>query len=275
MEKERKRFLLNKGDKNKHSHLVIIVDKSEFIPEEITRYVERTENIKDVLFKYVCNPNLDILYIYNYDMDLETQLSETRPYHITIPYDMTNEAYIYAREKHEGGFRKDGKKYITHPIKVAELVRQYFSKQAHSNELIVAAYLHDVVEDTDATIEDIKRKFGEYVAYLVNSVTNDDEEKNAMGKTNYLCNKILNMNEEPLNLKLCDRLANVLDLENAPIEFAEKYETETTIILDYLLANRKLTNTQMEIVKAINNQINKLRRKKILLLINRKACSQQ
>lgn len=267
MEKERRKILLNKGSKDKHSHLIIFIDRSDFIPEEIIKYVERNENIKDVLYQYICDPNISIWCIYNYDMELEMQINEDRPYHITTPYNKTNEAYLFAEKKHKGQVRKDGSEYITHPIKVAEIVRQYFSNHIKFNELITAAYLHDVVEDTNTSIKEIREIFEEYVANLVNEVTNNNDEKHSMGKTNYLCNKLLNMSEDALNLKLCDRLANVLDLEKANPDFVEKYEIETTIILNYLLTNRKLTEVQMEIIKAINEQINNLRRKKILKLV--------
>ena len=74
------------------------------------------------------------------------------------------------------------------------------------------------------------------------------------------------MNDDVLNLKLCDRLSNVMDLRNANKEFLERYETETIMILDYLLSNRNLTETQLEIVKEINNQINDLRKDMVLSL---------
>lgn len=267
MEKERRKYLLNKGNKKQHLHLIIIVDRSEYLPSQIIRYVNRTEDIKNVLFEYVCNPNLDIWNIYNYDMDLENQINESKPYHIVAPYNKMNDAYQFAKQKHEGQVRQDGSKYICHPIKVAEIVKNYFSNHIKLNELITAAYLHDVIEDTNTTIDEIKEKFGEYVAYLVNGVTNEKEQKNIMGKTNYLCNKMLNMDEDVLNLKLCDRLANVLDLNNANQDFAERYETETTIILNYLLINKKLTNIQIELIKNINEQINNLRKQNILKLV--------
>jgi len=55
-------------------------------------------------------------------------------------------------------------------------------------------------------------------------------------------------------------------LNNASPNFIEKYEIETTIILNYLLTNKKLTDIQMEIIKIINKQINNLRKQKILKL---------
>lgn len=266
MEKERRKYLLSKGDKNKYSHLVIIVDRSEYIPDEIIKYVERTEDIKDVLFQYISNPNYEIWNIYNYDMDLEQQINENRPYHITAPYNKMNEAYNVAKRKHKGQIRKNGSPYINHPIKVAEIVKEYFFNYSRINELITAAYLHDTIEDTNETIEEIKKRFGEYVAYLVAGVTNDEDMKKRMGKTSYLCNKMVNMDEDILNLKLCDRLANILDLSNTPDDFVEKYEIETIVILNYLLTNRSVTNIQLEIIKEINAQINNLRKSKILKL---------
>ena len=268
MEKERRRYLLSKGNKNKHSHLIIIIDRSEFIPDEIVRYVDRNEDIKNVLFQYVCNPEFEIWNIFNYDMDLEKQIKENRPYHIITPYNKMNEAYIYAKQKHKGQVRKDGSPYINHPVKVAEIVSEFFSVHPKINEYITASYLHDVVEDTDTTIDEIRDKFGDFVAYLVDGVTSDKTKKKIMGKTNYLCNKMLNMDEDVLNLKLCDRLANVLDLENADSDFKEKYEIETTVILNYLLTNKKLTDIQMKLIKIINKQINDLRKRKILKLAN-------
>lgn len=75
---------------------------------------------------------------------------------------------------------------------------------------------------------------------------------------------MLHMDEDVLNLKLCDRLANTLGLCNANKDFAEKYETETTIILNYLLTNKKLTSR--ELTKRINSEINNLRQQNILQL---------
>lgn len=270
MEKERRRYLLSKGDKKKYSHLIIIIDRSEYIPDEIIKYVERSEDIKDVLFKFICNPNYEVWNVYNYDMDLDKQIDETKPYHIIAPYNKMNEAYNLAKKRHEGQTRKDGSPYVNHPIQVADIVKSYFINHPKINELITAAYLHDIVEDTNTTIDEIKCKFGEYVAYLVDGVTNDQDMKKRMGKTDYLCNKILNMDEDILNLKLCDRLANILDLNGTSDTFREKYETETIMILNYLLTNRNVTSIQREIIKNINLQVNNLRKAKILTLVNNK-----
>lgn len=264
------RSLFDEGDKDKYSHLIICIDKSDKDLEYVKRFVKREDNIKDVLFNIISCPDYEIQEIYNFDIDLKEQLEEYRAYHINTPYNMMNEALEFAKKRHEGQTREDGSAYISHPIQVAEIVKRYFSNYPRINELITAAYLHDTVEDTNTTIDEIKYKFGEYVAYLVDGVTNDKIMKQKMGKINYLCNKMLEMNEDTLNLKLCDRLANILDLNTASVTFAEKYEIETIVIINYLLCNRNITYIQKEIIQEIKENINNLRKAQILKLVNNK-----
>lgn len=267
MEIEKRRYLLNKENKKENSHLIILIDRSDYIPEEIIRYVKRNEDIKNVIFEYICNPNLEIWNIFNYDMDIEMQINEEKPYHIMTPYNKMNDAYIFAKQKHKGQIRKDGSPYINHPIKVAELIKKYFKNHKKINELITAAYLHDTLEDTNTSKKEIEEIFGEYVSHLVTGVTNEKQLKRKIGKTNYLCNKIITMDEDTLNLKLCDRLANILDLDKVPEDFKEKYEIETTILINYLLSNKKVTEIQKEIIKDINKKLINLRKQNILRLI--------
>ena len=84
-------------------------------------------------------------------------------------YDMERigKALDFATAAHDGQFRKSGEPYITHPIHVAKILASYES----DSDAIIAALLHDTVEDTDVTIEDVKREFGENVMQLVDGVT--------------------------------------------------------------------------------------------------------
>ena len=81
---------------------------------------------------------------------------------------LLRKAYALARTAHEGQFRKGGAPYIMHPVAVATIIAEDFMMDANS---VAAGFLHDVVEDTDTTIDDIRREFGDDVAFLVQVVT--------------------------------------------------------------------------------------------------------
>ena len=77
------------------------------------------------------------------------------------------------------------------------------------------------------------------------------------------------MDEDILNLKLCDRLDNISDLKSVNDEFLDKYIMETTIILDYLTNNRILSSIQRKIIQVINETIKELKRSKTLTIVNK------
>ena len=89
--------------------------------------------------------------------------------YITNPEDraLIQRSYEFAKSKHEGQVRRSGEPYIQHPIEVAYICAQLQSGPA----TIASAFLHDVVEDTDTTIEDIERLFGPEVAKIVDALT--------------------------------------------------------------------------------------------------------
>ena len=79
-------------------------------------------------------------------------------------------AYELANEAHEGQTRKSGEPYIIHPVEVAEIVAVELKLDANT---VIAAFLHDVVEDADITMEEIEERFGKRVRELVQSETED------------------------------------------------------------------------------------------------------
>lgn len=83
------------------------------------------------------------------------------------------DAYVLARDAHEGQFRSSGEPYITHPVAVASIL----ADMKLDYETIVAALLHDTIEDTDVTYQDIAKQFGEHVAALVEGVSKLDKLK--------------------------------------------------------------------------------------------------
>ena len=76
-------------------------------------------------------------------------------------------AYLYAKEKHKGQYRRTGEEYIVHPLFVAYILTSINADK----DTIIAALLHDTIEDTDVSKSDIKEKFGDVVAKLVDGVT--------------------------------------------------------------------------------------------------------
>ena len=77
-------------------------------------------------------------------------------------------AFDLARRAHSSQKRKTGEPYILHPIAVATIAAEELEMDVNS---VIAAFLHDVVEDTDYTIEDVEHIFGKDVAFLVDTVT--------------------------------------------------------------------------------------------------------
>ena len=132
----------------------------------------------------------------------------------TIDEHLIKNVYEYAKEKHKNQLRKSGEPYIIHPLHVAYTLAEL----GLDTQTICAALLHDVVEDTETTYEDIKNNFGEEIALLVEGVTKlsilfkTAEEKQA---ENY--NKMFIAMEKDIRiiiLKLADRLHNIAILQH-------------------------------------------------------------
>lgn len=123
---------------------------------------------------------------------------------------MKQSAKSFAIKAHKGQKRKiSNMPYITHPIRVANLLES----AGLSDELICAAYLHDVVEDTPYKIDDIEEKFGRRVAELVASHT-EDKSKSWEERKQHTIDLIKNTETEVKYLIIADRLDNLFDLEN-------------------------------------------------------------
>ena len=127
--------------------------------------------------------------------------------------DLLDRAYVYAMRAHGSQKRASGDPYFAHPLEVAGILTGMKLDTAS----IVTALLHDTVEDTDATIEDIEAKFGKEVARLVDGVTKlnrielqSDQEKQAENFRKL----VLAMSEDirVLLVKLADRLHNMRTL---------------------------------------------------------------
>jgi guanosine-3',5'-bis(diphosphate) 3'-pyrophosphohydrolase len=169
-------------------------------------------------------------------------------------------ALRYAVKAHAGQFRSDGKTpYIKHPERVAEFVRK-FKKSKNLDALISAAFLHDTLEDTDTTHEDLEKMFGALVASLVKELTSDKDKIKEVGKTDYLAQKMATMSSWALVIKLADRLDNVQDIATAKTpSWRQKYKTETESILTRLEKDRSLSRTHQKIIAAIRKKLQEVK----------------
>jgi GTP diphosphokinase / guanosine-3',5'-bis(diphosphate) 3'-diphosphatase len=167
-------------------------------------------------------------------------------------------ALKYAVKSHAGQFRSDGSPYVKHPERVAEFVKK-FKKSHNLDALISAAYLHDTIEDTDTTHEDLEKMFGGLIASLVKELTSDSEKVKSMGKDEYLADKMSKMSSWGLVIKLADRLDNVRDITTAKTpEWRRKYRSETEKILSRLERDRELTSTHKRIIQTIRDKLSEV-----------------
>ena len=147
------------------------------------------------------------------------------------------DAFEFAREAHKPQRRKSGEPYIIHPVKVARIVAEELELGV---DPVIAAFLHDVVEDTPYTIDDIRARFGDEVAFLVGVVTKEKKEKYIQSKQIDNFRQILasmQYDVRALLIKLADRLHNMRTLNSMRPDKQMKIAGET----DYFyapLANR-------------------------------------
>ena len=123
-------------------------------------------------------------------------------------------AYALAAEAHKDQRRKTGEPYIIHPIAVARIVAEELELGANP---VIAAFLHDVVEDTEYTIEDICERFSDDVAFLVGAVTKQKKDKNQKSKQVDNYRQILasvQYDVRAILIKLADRLHNMRTLDS-------------------------------------------------------------
>ncbi len=138
------------------------------------------------------------------------------------------DAYKFANEKHDGVFRKSGEPYIIHPVAIAQILID--NNMDYST--IMAGLLHDVVEDTDVTIEEIEQRFGSTVAKLVDGVTKINEFKakaKSFTEKESMKHLLIAMGDDirVIFIKLADRLHNMKTIEFLKREKQIRMATET------------------------------------------------
>ena len=152
-----------------------------------------------------------------------------RQYHPSTDLSMVEKAYHLAYKAHEGQKRKSGEPYIIHPLCVGIILAEL----ELDKETIVAGILHDVVEDTDYTLEDITREFNEEVALLVDGVTKLGQLSYSHDKMDIQAENLRKMflamakDIRVILIKLADRLHNMRTLQYMKPEKQKEKARET------------------------------------------------
>ena len=150
--------------------------------------------------------------------------------------DMIQKAFDFANEAHKGVRRRSGEPYILHPIAVAKIV---VSNIGLGYKSIMAALLHDVVEDTAYTIDDLRSLFGDKVATLVEGLTkiktvldNEDKAQQKSMQAENFKRILLTLNDDVrvVLIKLADRLHNCRTIEFMPEHKRDKILSETMFV---------------------------------------------
>jgi len=163
-------------------------------------------------------------------------LRSAKSSHPKLDFSVVSKAFVIASKAHEGHIRKSGDPYITHPIAVAQLLADLGIGPAG----LAAALLHDTVEDTDYTLDQLRADFGEEIAMLVDGVTKLDKVKfgdNAQAETVRKMVVAMSKDIRVLVIKLADRLHNARTWGFVP-EAKAKQKAQETLEIYAPLAHR-------------------------------------
>ncbi|MFF2505969.1 RelA/SpoT family protein [Streptomyces sp. NPDC058067] len=134
-----------------------------------------------------------------------------RAHHPEAPLEPLRRAYVLAESSHRGQMRKSGEPYITHPLAVTLILAALGAETT----TLTASLLHDTVEDTDVTLDQVRREFGEEVAYLVDGVTKVEKIDYGAAAEPETFRKMLvatGNDVRVMSIKLADRLHNMRTL---------------------------------------------------------------
>ena len=177
---------------------------------------------------------------------LDPLMSIHRRYHPKASAEVLNRAYDTAERLHEGVTRKSGDPYITHPLAVATICGEI----GMDTTTLVAALLHDTVEDTEYSLDDLAADFGPEVARLVDGVTKLDKVAlGAAAEAETIRKMIVAMADDPrvLVIKVADRLHNMRTMRFLPPEKQAKKARETLDVIAPLAHRLGMASVKWEL----------------------------
>ena len=161
-------------------------------------------------------------------MDLKVLIEQVTKYYPSVNHDLIRRAYEFSKNAHEGQLRESGEPYFEHPFEVACILAQL----ELDVETIVAGLLHDVLEDTSVTREQLKDEFGPQILMLVDGVTKLEQLpfKNTFERQAENLRKMIFAMAKDIRvilIKLADRLHNMRTLRHLSEERQKKIAEET------------------------------------------------
>lgn len=179
---------------------------------------------------------------------LEDLLAKVRAYNPQADFAMLAKAYSFSEKAHAGQIRRSGEPYISHPLSVAGIIADL----RLDVDTIATGLLHDTVEDTHATLEDIEREFGETICMLVDGVTKISQMKfkNSQEKQGENIRKMIvamGKDVRVVLVKLADRLHNMRTLNFMSFDKQERIAQETLEIYCPLASRLGIASWKIEL----------------------------
>lgn len=163
-----------------------------------------------------------------------------------LDFKLINKAIYWAKEYHDGQFRKSGEPFYSHPLEVAYVVSDYNLK----TDVIASSILHDIIEDTQVTVGMIQGAFGQRIAEIVDRLTRNRPDGTKLSVEEILNNSYQAKDKEALLIKLFDRLHNIQTLGALSPEKVKKITKEMLnffIVASIYMEYKNLEKTIYEI----------------------------